>query len=208
MFNDWKQKWQLVINEFMNKNSYKIINNIQQDYNDKIKNLEQKYEQQINFLLEQNKKLIERLDKHGKTLSKLNAKIQIKAEITDIKKIKSEIIEETGIKKQVKIQEDFRLLRFDWNEFKKQEIKKLNSLPFQVKLEMELSEIITIIVKETKEHMDLNTFREKILNLFLKKYSINEIDFEILKQNMSHTSSSNLYLKTSKIWNLYRHNAL
>ncbi len=139
MFNNWKQKCQLVINEFMNKNSYKIINNIQEDYNDKIKNLEQKYEYQ----LEQNKKLIERLDKHGKTLSKLNAKIQIKAEITDIKKIKSEIIEETGIKKQVKIQEDFRLLRFDWNEFKK-------SLPIHIQIEMNMENLFKEFLKTSE----------------------------------------------------------
>ncbi len=127
-FINFKQNWNLVINEFINKNTFKfskiMFENLQLDYQFQLKQQEDKFNKQIKDLQNNTITLI---SNEIKLYDECNEKLQIQQlqineiieEIEELpNEIKEDIIKTTGLTKQVKLQEDFRLLQFDFNKLK------------------------------------------------------------------------------------------
>ncbi len=109
-FINFKQNWNLVINEFISINTYKfskiMFENLQLDYQFQLKQQEDKFNKQIEDLQSGNIKLQKEFNEIIKLIQHLPSEI------------KKDITKTTGLARQVKISEDIRLLKFDFNKLK------------------------------------------------------------------------------------------
>lgn len=188
----WKSNWSKVINEWKNKYSYKFIQNsnieIQNsmlEFQDYQFNLNNMYDNTIRNLHETFQKSINNLQEQLKQQEIINKTFQenFTNQNEIIKQQEKIIIELNNIIDKsplVKMKEEIRMLNFDINKFKKNTTENIdkfkNSLPFCIRFYMDFEDLLDKFSNKKRQiHFEnnLDVFIDRFTNFVKEYYTLN-----------------------------------